>query len=209
MIRSKADLKEYLLADKKQLGITRNFPRPFADEIWKYEIVLRKYEYWMNRKQILRDSSHHGLEALSVMGGVLVASIMTQFYKVLHHRNVVKTGIGIGPNCCGKGLSIAHIGTIQINGDALVGENLRIQEGVTVGAGSGGVPNIGNNVYLGSGCKVIGNVRIEDNCAVGANAVVTKDILEKGITVAGVPAKKISDKDSLSYVFWFNGGNPC
>jgi len=49
MISSRKDLKEYLLADKKQLGITRKFPRPFTDEIWKYEITLRKYEYWMNR----------------------------------------------------------------------------------------------------------------------------------------------------------------
>lgn len=49
MISSRKDLKEYLFADKKQLGITRRFPRPFTDEIWKYEITLRKYEYWMNR----------------------------------------------------------------------------------------------------------------------------------------------------------------
>ena len=49
MISSRKDLKEYLLADKKQLGIIRKFPRPFTDEIWKYEITLRKYEYWMNR----------------------------------------------------------------------------------------------------------------------------------------------------------------
>ena len=134
---------------------------------------------------------------------------MEQIYKLLHHRNSVKLVIVIGPNCCGKGLSIAHTGTIQINGDARVGYNLRIQEGVTIGAGSGGVPTIGNNVYLGSGCKVIGNVKIADDCAVGANAVVVKDVLEKGITVAGVPAKKISDNNSHSSVFWFNDGKPC
>lgn len=134
---------------------------------------------------------------------------MEQVYKLLHHRNSVKLGIEIGPNCCGKGLSIVHAGTIQINGDARIGDNLRIQEGVTIGAGSGGVPTIGNNVYLGSGCKVIGNVKIADDCAVGANAVVVKDILEKGITVAGVPAKKVSDNNSHLSVFWFNDGKPC
>ena len=92
---------------------------------------------------------------------------------------------------------------------AKIGDNLRIQEGVTIGAGSGGVPTIGNNVYLGSGCKVIGNVKIADDCAVGANAVVVKDVLEKGITVAGVPAKKVSDNNSHSSVFWFNDGKTC
>ena len=190
MILNKKDLKEYLLADKKQLGITRRFPRPFADEIWKFEIILRKYEYWVNQ--------HRGVKKL-----------MVQFYKMLHHRSSVKLGIGIGPNCCGKGVSIAHAGTIQINGDARIGENLRIQEGVTIGAGRTGVPTIGNNVYLGTGCKIIGNIKIADDCAVGANAVVVKDIVEKGITVAGVPAKKISENNSYSSVFWFNDGKQC
>lgn len=71
------------------------------------------------------------------------------------------------------------------------------------------MPTIGNNVFLGTGCKVIGNVRIADGCAVGANAVVVKDVLEDGITVAGVPAKKISNHNSNGSVFWFNNGEPC
>lgn len=192
MIQDKNELKEYLAADKKQLGITRRYPRPFTDEIWKYEIVLRKYEYWLNQQS---------------RGGI--AWIMMQIFKMLHHINSVKLGIGIGPNSCGKGLSIAHFGTIQINGAAKVGDNLRIQEGVTIGAGKGGIPTIGNNVYLGSGCKIIGNIKIADDCAVGANAVVVKDVLERGITVAGIPAKKISCNNSHGNVFWFNGGKPC
>lgn len=191
MIKTKAELKEYLAADKRQLGITRAFPRPFTDEIWKFEIMLRKYEYWINQTG-------------------LIAKLMRIFYKLKHHRQSIALGIGIGPGCCGKGLSIAHVGTIQINGKARCGENLRIQEGVNVGADQGGeVPTIGNNVYLGSGCKVIGSVKIADNVAVGANAVVTKDILVDGISVAGVPAKKVSSNNSWGSVFWFNDGSPC
>lgn len=45
MIKNKKDSKEYLEADKKQLGITRKYPCSFTDQIWKFEIVLRKYEY--------------------------------------------------------------------------------------------------------------------------------------------------------------------
>ena len=48
MITNKKDLKEYLECDRKQLGIKRKHPRLFADEIWKYEIVLRKLEYYQN-----------------------------------------------------------------------------------------------------------------------------------------------------------------
>ena len=62
---------------------------------------------------------------------------------------------------------------------------------------------IGNNVFLASGCKIIGEVEITDNVAVGANAVVVKNIVEKGTTWVGVPAKKVSNNDSSKYVFWY------
>lgn len=41
MIKTKKDLKEYMEADRKQLGVNRKYPRPFTDEIWRYEIYLR------------------------------------------------------------------------------------------------------------------------------------------------------------------------
>lgn len=183
MIKTKQDLKDYLQCDKKQLGITKKFPLPFTDEIWKYEIVLRRYEYWLNHQ----DS--------------IYANLARMVYKFIFHRWCVKLCINIGPNTCGKGLCISHFGCIQINWHAKIGENLRIQEGVTVGGNLGGVPVIGNNVFLASGCKVIGEVTIPDNCVVGTNAVVVKDVEEQGITVAGVPAKKISNNGSKGYIF--------
>ena len=49
---------------------------------------------------------------------------------------------------------------------------------------------IGNNVYIGTSARILGNITIADNVVIGANAVVTKSIAEPGITVAGIPAKK-------------------
>lgn len=190
MIKNKKDLKEFLDADKKQLGIKRRYPKPFTDEIWRYEIILRKYEYWFNKNSVL-------------------AKFMKTLYRLYHHRYSIKLGIGIGPNCCGKGLSIAHINGIQINGNAKCGENLRIHECVTIGASAGPAPVIGNNVFLASGCKIIGNVQIADNCVVGANAVVVKSIFESGITVGGVPAKKLNNHNSDRFIYWYNNGKPC
>lgn len=184
MILTKSDLQEYLKQDKQQLGISRRYPRPFTDEIWKYEITLRKYEYWYNQNS-------------------KIAIIVRFFYKLKWHRLGIKLGIGIGPNVCGKGLSIAHINCININQKAKVGDNCRIHEGVTIGASGGAAPIIGDNVFLASGCKVIGSVYIADRCVVGANAVVVKDITERGITVAGVPAKKISEHNSDKFVYWY------
>ena len=186
MIKTKDDLKEYMNQDRIQLGIKRAHPRLFTDEIWKYEIVLRKYEYWTNNKK-----------------GIL-STLCLLYYKMIWHRKSIQLGISIGPNTCGKGLSIAHINGIQINNNARIGENLRIQEGVTVGA-SGGIdaPVIGNNVFLASGARIMGKVRVPDNCVIGANAVVVKDVPESSITVGGIPAKKISDNDSYRFVYFY------
>ena len=182
MIRTRADLKDYMFQDKMQLNINHRFPRLFSDEIWKYEIVLRKYEYWLNTKFARR------------------------FYHFLFKRNCTKLGVEIPPNTCGKGLSIAHARCIFVNSAARIGDNLRIHEGVTIGASGGKeAAKIGDCVFLATGCKIIGDVKIASHCAVGANAVVVKDVLEEGITVAGVPAKKISDNNSDRFVFdWLN-----
>lgn len=189
MIRTRKDLREYLDQDKRQLAISRKHPRPFLDNIWKYEICLRRFEYWLNQPS------------------GLVSRIMCGFYKFRYIRSSIKLGISIAPNTCGKGLSIAHQNCIQVNYNAHIGENLRIHEGVTIGS-SGGTeaPTIGNNVFLGSGCKIIGDIAIADDVAVGAGAVVVKSVEESGISIGGNPAKKISNHNSHKLVFWFNDG---
>ena len=101
-------------------------------------------------------------------------------------------------NVFGPGLSIAHYGTIVVNGNAVIGKNCRIQESVTIGAtnGSSKAPKLGDNVFIGSGARIIGDINVADDIAIGANAVVVNSFNEKGITIAGVPAKKISDNNS-------------
>ena len=100
----------------------------------------------------------------------------------------------------GPGLSIAHYGTIVVSTAARVGKNCRLHEGVNIGAtnGSSRAPQIGDNVFIGTGAKIIGDITIADDVAIGANAVVVKSIQEQGITVGGVPAKKISVNNSHS-----------
>ena len=58
----------------------------------------------------------------------------------------------------------------------------------------GGMPVLGNNIYIGAGAKIIGNIYIADDCVIGANAVVTKSIMEPKSIVAGIPAKVIGKK---------------
>jgi serine O-acetyltransferase len=70
---------------------------------------------------------------------------------------------------------------------------------VNIGSTNGSkAPKLGNNVFIGTGAKIIGDITIADNVAIGANAVVVKSITEPGTTWGGIPAKKISDHDSRS-----------
>lgn len=183
MIDSKQRYREYLKQDRLALGRQRDArPRLFGDEIWKFEILLRKVEYDLNCR--------HGA----------AGKLIGKWHKMRFHRLSVRLGFTISPNVFGPGLAIPHYGTIVVHGNARAGRNCRLQEGVTIGATSGSheAAVIGDNCYFGSGAKVIGAVRIADDVAVGANAVVTRDIAEPGTTWAGNPARKISDRDSHS-----------
>lgn len=112
-----------------------------------------------------------------------------------------KLGYSIPLNVFGPGLSIAHHGTIVVAQEAHIGANCRIHEGVTIGAtnGTSDAAHIGNNVFIGTGAKIIGKVVVGDDVAIAANAVVVKDVLtDSGCTVGGVPAKVISMNNSHS-----------
>lgn len=180
MIESKQELYEYLEMDKKALGIKRKFPRPFIDEIWKYEILMRKLAYLINCKDNF------------------MYKPITLITRLRYEKLGMKLGFSIGINSFGPGLNIAHYGTIVVNGNARIGSNCWIYPGANIGANTGGpkdVPNIGDNVYIGPGAKLFGNINIADNISIGANAVVTKSFTTSGITIAGVPAKIIKDNN--------------
>jgi len=89
------------------------------------------------------------------------------------------TGISI-PACCsiGKGFRIHHFGGIIFHPTVEIGENCTLFHGVTIGdrGGTGRAARIGNNVLIGAGAKIIGEITIDDDCIIGANAVVTRNI---------------------------------
>lgn len=114
-----------------------------------------------------------------------------------------KTGIELCPNCVAPGVHISH-GKIVVGSIAKLGCNCKILSDVTIG-GQGrydkhGAPQIGDRVFIGSGAKIIGNITIADDVVIGANAVVIHSITEPGITVAGNPAKKVSNTGSFYYL---------
>lgn len=114
-----------------------------------------------------------------------------------HYRkmNVIGERLGyfISTGVLGKNVKIYHKGSIIINyrsqignGCKFHGENCVGNNGITTEC-----PVLGENVDVGVGAKIIGGITIADNIRIGANAVVTKSFLESGITIAGIPARKI------------------
>ena len=83
-----------------------------------------------------------------------------------------------------------HPNGIVIHPEAIIGPNCLIFQQVTVGADYDGTPVIGGHVDLGAGAKVLGPVRVHDHAAIGANAVVIKDV-PRAATAVGVPARII------------------
>lgn len=109
-----------------------------------------------------------------------------------------RTGIEIHPGATiGKGLFIDHGTGVVIGQTAIIGDNVIMFHGVTLG-GTGNEktkkrhPTIGNNVFIGSGAKVLGNINIGNNVKIGANAVVLKDV-EEGRTIVGVPGYVVKE----------------
>ena len=185
MITSKKDLQFYIESDRIAKGISekgfkkkiRNiiYPQP----IWQFQKLLRKTEYYSNiNKNIFQKVFSYYLE-----------------YK--YKKLSIKLGYSIPKNVFGPGLAIIHYGTIVVNSKAKVGKNCRIHVCVNIGASGGRpeAPQIGDNVYIGPGAKIYGNIKIPNNTTIAANASVGKTFIEENMLIGGVPAKVIKEFD--------------
>ena len=105
------------------------------------------------------------------------------------------TGVEIHPAAqIGKHFFIDHAMGVVIGETTIVGDNCVLYQGVTLG-GTGNEtgkrhPTLGNNVTVGTGAKVLGNIRIGNNVKIGGNSVVVKDVPDN-CTVVGVPGRII------------------
>ena len=123
------------------------------------------------------------------------------FYRArrISQKAARKTGIEIHPGATiGEGLFIDHGHGVVIGETAILGDNVTLYQGVTLG-GTGKEqgkrhPTIGNNVLIGAGAKILGSFTIGDNCKIGAGSVVLKDVPSNS-TEVGVPGRIIIRND--------------
>ncbi len=109
-----------------------------------------------------------------------------------------KTGADIHPGATiGKSFFIDHATGVVIGETAVIGDHVIIYQGVTLGGVSSSKgkrhPTIGNNVVIGTGAIVLGNITIGNNVRIGAGSVVLKDIPDDS-TVVGIPGEIVKHK---------------
>jgi serine O-acetyltransferase len=95
----------------------------------------------------------------------------------------------------GKNVHFAYKGiAVVVHKRAVIGDNVVIGSCVTIGgkSKSKNPPRIGNNVYIATGAKVLGDITIGSNVVIGANAVVVKDVPDNSV-VGGIPAVFIKE----------------
>ena len=98
----------------------------------------------------------------------------------------------------GPGFVLIHSTGVVINGQVRGGSHVYLEHQVTIGAERGQSPQLGNNVFVGAGAKIVGPVTIGQNCRIGANAVVVHDI-PSGSTAVGIPARVIKRRDTSDF----------
>ena len=190
MISSIRQWKEFIMCDLYRYESKNNW-----QSFVKSYIINEgfRYSFW------LRTNNYLG----NIKGKFFLQPIYF-FSKVVQRRLKYKFGIQIHSyGKIDKGLHIIHYSGIFINGNVVIGKNFTISQGVSIGVTNRGLkkgnPIIGDNVYVGPGANIIGNVTIGNDAAIGANAVVTKDLPPFAVAV-GVPAKIISYDGSEQYV---------
>ena len=115
---------------------------------------------------------------------------------VPHWLNKVINGCVIGVRAeFGPGLILIHPVGVVINSSTRGGRNVWIESSVVIGDNRGRSPVLADDIFIGSGAKIIGGVQLGSGARVGANAVVLKDVAS-GSTVVGIPARPLPPSQS-------------
>ena len=95
----------------------------------------------------------------------------------------------------GSGFVLVHSTGVVINGSVRGGSNITIEHQVTIGADRRRSPVLGNDVFVGAGAKILGEIRVGDGARIGANAVAVEDVPAHS-TVVGIPARVVRQREA-------------
>jgi serine O-acetyltransferase len=181
--------------------------RDIAEDLDRYVVLKRR-----SRLTILLFSPgaqasvlyRFGHRLYAVRRGARFLAPLRVAYLIAARLVEIMTGIQLNPAArIGPGLYIGHFGGVIIGGGVVMGARCNLSQGVTLGLGGRGgrrgSPMLGDRVYVGPGAKVLGPIALGNDVAIGANAVVTRDVPDRGVAV-GIPARVISRRGSFEFV---------
>lgn len=185
--------------ERAAISVERIKPRITANPI---EVAIADWQIIKQRDP----AAHNWLEILFCYPGFQAISCYRLFHwlyclgvpflpRFMASLNRFWTGIEIHPGATiGKGVFIDHGTGVVIGETAIIGDGAVIYQGVTLG-GTGKEtgkrhPTLGNNVLVGAGAKILGNIQIGDRTSIGAGSVVLRDI-PSDCTVVGIPGRVI------------------
>lgn len=181
MVDSRAELKRYWREERKlyipacsKLHEWRcRFSKEFPYLVWDYVRLLRKCEYHKNCNGIIH-------------------KIALVFCRRRKNKLGLLLEIDIKENCFEEGLHIYH-GNIVVNTESRIGKGCKLHGMNCIGnkGTSLGAPKLGDNIRIGFGGGIFGEISIPNDCIVAANATVVKSPIEPGSVLVGVPAKAL------------------
>jgi serine O-acetyltransferase len=172
---------------------------------------FERYRYYelardVHRAPAMTIFAHQGLQAMLLYRWIRrmraaapgpARRLALVLYPLLSRICDIATGIHVDPSASvGPGCHIAHFGYVIIGPGVTIGAHCNIGNGVVIGGGS---PAIGDRVLIGVGAKVLGDLTIGSDAAIGANAVIVRDVAPRAV-VAGNPAQVLSHAGAFAHV---------
>lgn len=133
------------------------------------------------------------IQALSAISSYWVKPILL-FFRLWHRRTQWRCGVDLPWSLnLGRGFKLLHGWGGVINRDSMIGDNVTVMQGVTIGGTRDGAPTIEDDVIVCANATVIGRITLGKGCVIGAGCVVTKDVAPN-TTVVGNPQRSIQRK---------------
>jgi serine O-acetyltransferase len=184
-----SDLRQTLRADlfryRGQTGRRAFWSAYLREPGFRFTCYLRKTAHYSSRKRSF-------------------AFFAYLYNRVLYHHYRFRYGFDISPTTrIGPGLYIGHFGGVVVNPHAVLGANVNIAHGVTIGAASRGprtgAPTLEDRVWVGANAVLVGNIVIGHDALIAPGAYVNFDVPPMAV-VLGNPGKVISSEGSIGYV---------
>lgn len=164
----KKELEKLIKSDLIRYGFGEKltFREKMRLEGYLYTSALRKAKYYKEKNNLL----------------------LFIFHRIIIKRMSYKYGYQITYSTkFGKGLYLGHFGHVVVNGDAVLGDNINLSPGVTIGmtnrGKTKGVPVLGNNIWVGTNAVIVGGIHIGNDVMIAPNSLVNLDVPDHSIVI--------------------------